>query len=323
MDYPLISVIVPIYKVEPYIHRCVDSILNQTYSNLEIILVDDGSPDNCGKICDEYAKKDYRIVVIHRENGGLSAARNSGLDICNGEYIGFVDSDDFICPEMYEQLYNDIVKYGTKLAFCHTNVYRNGIIIPKDYGEGSECFTKEYVMRRALTESIWWSAWTKLYHRSLFNNIRFPEGKTNEDLAIMMRIYDQCDKIVINYNKLHNYWIREGSITTTNLNSHKFDIVDNALDVASFLHDTHPLLEPAAKAIALSSSLNLLSQIYHTSTNAYELEKKNLYANIKKEWPSLLTNSNLTWSQRILLTAAATHPEVLKISLKLRKHILG
>lgn len=125
---PLISVIVPVYKVEPYLHRCIDSIRNQTYTNLEIILVDDGSPDNCGRICDEYAQKDKRIFVIHQENGGLSAARNSGLDRCSGAYIGFVDSDDCIHPEMYERLYKDICTYHTRLAFviriCVTTAYQ-------------------------------------------------------------------------------------------------------------------------------------------------------------------------------------------------------
>lgn len=116
-ELPLISVIVPVYNVESYIHRCIDSILNQTYVNLEIILVDDGSPDNCGQICDEYAQKDNRIIVIHQSNGGLSVARNAGLNKCTGKYIGFVDSDDCIHPEMYERLYKDICKYQVRLAF--------------------------------------------------------------------------------------------------------------------------------------------------------------------------------------------------------------
>ena len=198
ISYPLISVIVPIYKVENYIRRCVDSILAQTYPNIEVVLVDDGSPDNCGTICDEYSHRDERVIVIHRKNGGLSAARNSGIDACHGEYIGFVDSDDYISPTMYEQLYNDIAQFGTLLAFCHPEVIRNGQTDNKWYGNHSEIRSKEYVMRRSIEESIWWEAWSKIYHRSLFNNIRFPEGKTNEDFAIMMYIYEQCDKIAIN-----------------------------------------------------------------------------------------------------------------------------
>ena len=115
---PLISVIVPVYKVEKYLHRCVDSILVQTYTNLEIILVDDGSPDRCGAICDEYAAKDSRIRVIHQENGGLSAARNAGLDVCSGEYIAFVDSDDWLDPEMYAVMMAQVREYGCDVVMC-------------------------------------------------------------------------------------------------------------------------------------------------------------------------------------------------------------
>lgn len=112
---PLISVIVPVYRVEPFLPRCLDSLRNQTYRNLEILLVDDGSPDNCGKICDEYAEKDHRFRVIHKENGGLSSARNAGLDAATGEFIGFVDSDDWIAPQMYETLLSALIKWVPSL----------------------------------------------------------------------------------------------------------------------------------------------------------------------------------------------------------------
>lgn len=127
LDNVLISVIVPVYKVEQYLEKCVNSITAQTYSNLEIILVDDGSPDKCGDICDSLAEKDKRIKVIHKMNGGLSSARNAGIDIATGQYIGFVDSDDFIEPEMYEKLLKLIKQEGTKLAVCAVNyVYEDG-----------------------------------------------------------------------------------------------------------------------------------------------------------------------------------------------------
>lgn len=133
MESKLISVIVPVYNVEKYLSKCIDSILAQTYKNLEIILVDDGSPDNCPKICDEYAKKDNRIKVIHKENGGLSAARNVALDIAKGEYIGFVDSDDFIAEDMYEVLYNLAEKYNAEISsVSFYKVIENNIITIRD-----------------------------------------------------------------------------------------------------------------------------------------------------------------------------------------------
>ena len=321
ITYPLISVIVPVYNVESYLHRCVDSILAQTYPNIEVVLVDDGSPDRCGEICDDYAQKDSRVIVVHRKNGGLSAARNSGLEVSHGEYIGFVDSDDFIHPEMYEQLYNDITRFNTPLAFCHTDVIRHGKGDGKMYGPKSEVQSNTYVMRRALEESIWWSAWTKLYHRSLFDNIRYPEGKTNEDLPVTIRIFDRCNQIAINYNKLYYYCIRENSITTSRLNPRKFDIIDNASDVIDYLHDTHPELMPAARGILLSNALGLLLKLRNYQGNDLETERRKTLAAIRRNWPSLLTNTHLSAWQRALLTAAALHPQVLYRCYDLRKKI--
>lgn len=308
---PLISVIVPVYSVEQYLRRCVDSILAQTYSHLEVILVDDGSPDCCGEICDEYAQADSRVHVIHRENGGLSAARNSGLDYCQGEYVGFVDSDDFILPGMYEQLLDDVTHYHTRLAFCHTDVIRKGKSNGKCYGSSSEVKPKEFVMERALKESIWWSACTKLYHRSLFDHIRYPEGKTNEDLPVTIRIYDLCDNIVINYDKLYCYCIREDSITTSRLNPQKFDIIDNASDVINYLQDKHPELVPAAEGILLANALRLLLSLRTHQDHDLSPERGKVITVIKQHWPSLLSNPHLKIWQRTLLTAARLHPQVL------------
>ena len=288
MRYPLISVIVPVYKVEQYLHRCVDSILAQTYPHIEVVLVDDGSPDRCGAICDEYAQADRRVQVVHRPNGGLSAARNSGLDVCRGEYIGFVDSDDYISTEMYMQLYHDITLYKTLLAFCHSDVRHGNHGDNKHYGQGSEARSKSYVMSRSLNESIWWSAWTKLYHKSLFEGIRYPEGKTNEDLPVTIRIFDRCDHIAINYNKLYYYCIRDGSITTSRLNPHKFDILDNASDV-----------------------LGLLLRLRNYTDDDLAPQRQKTIQIVKASWPKLLCNSHLNATQRFLLSAARLSPKLL------------
>lgn len=240
MDNPLISIIVPIYKVEQYLKNCVKSIQNQTYKNIEIILVDDGSPDNCGQICDELAKRDERIKVIHKENGGLSSARNAGLAIAKGEYFGFVDSDDCIHPQMYELLYNDIVTFGTKLSFCQPNMCYNELIPEVSINNESVIFTKQDLIHKCLNDVIWFCAWSKLYHRSLREFVHFPEGRTNEDYAIMLMVYDQCDKIAVNYNKLYNYCKREGSITTAPKLKNIHDAVVNAHSVSSFIDENYP-----------------------------------------------------------------------------------
>ena len=187
----LVSVIVPIYKVEPYLKKCVDSIRNQTYKNLEIILVDDGSPDECPKMCDDFAKEDNRIKVIHRKNGGLSAARNSGLEIATGKYIGFVDSDDYIHSKMYEILVGRLEEKSADLAVCRVqDVF--------EIGEEEALSTEEKVETMTNVEALksiygnWGTdmvvAWNKLYKRELFEELRYNEGKVHEDEFMIHKV---------------------------------------------------------------------------------------------------------------------------------------
>ena len=214
---PLISVIVPVYKVEKYLDRCINSIVNQTYRNLEIILVDDGSPDKCPLLCDEWQKKDERIRVIHKENGGLSSARNAGLDIATGELIGFVDSDDFILPEMYEYLYGLIIENDADLSICESiDVNEDGIANQSELQEEDEVINI-LSGREALEELIMHSwhyvlAWNKLYRAYIFRNIRYYEGRINEDLFIIHHVLDQCRKVAATNKKLYMYTMRDDSI---------------------------------------------------------------------------------------------------------------
>lgn len=181
---PLISVIVPIYKVEDYLDQCVSSIVNQTYPNLEIILVDDGSPDHCPAICDVWAEKDARIKVIHKQNGGLSDARNAGMAVATGELMGFVDSDDWIAPDMYERLYQRLMEDHSDLAAC-------GVEMVWEDGTGSQMLTRpgscvldrEEAMR-AIIEESWLKqpVWYKLYKTALVRDLPFPTGKCHEDV---------------------------------------------------------------------------------------------------------------------------------------------
>ena len=207
-----ISVIVPVYNVEKYLTRCVDSIINQTYKNLEIILVDDGSPDNCGAMCDEYAKRDERIKVIHKENGGPSSARNDGLDIATGDYIGFVDSDDFIDPVMYDQMILCMQEYGAEIVVCN---YR-------DRDDNSKLATKEIIVlnqeealnERLVTNAISDALWDKLYDIKLWNNIRFPVDRmVSEDSAVIYKVIFQAQKVVGLNKPYYKVFEREDSLT--------------------------------------------------------------------------------------------------------------
>ena len=183
-EKPLLSIIVPVYKVENYLQKCIDSILAQTFTDFELILVEDGSPDGCPALCDAAAAKDARIRVLHQKNGGLSAARNAGLDVARGEWIGFVDSDDYIAPEMYETLYKAVQNTGADLALCdYAAVDEAGIpCLPPYTGLAQRIFTGRELLKRA-TNTMAQPAWNKLYRRAIFAQLRYPEGKLNEDIA--------------------------------------------------------------------------------------------------------------------------------------------
>lgn len=308
MDNPLISVIVPIYNVEAYLQRCVDSIRHQTYKNLEIVLVDDGSIDNCGRMCDEFAKEDSRIAVIHRENGGLSAARNSGLDICKGEYIGFVDADDCIHPEMYGLLVKDIQDNGSFLSFCQPNMCKNQVVKDVVLDEPTLCYGKDFIFQKCLIDNIWWSACTKLYHYSLFNDIRFPEGRTNEDYPIAIRVYDKCERIAVNYNKLYNYCLRQGSIARSEFRPHKFDQIDSAKDVMEYMQNNHQEWVEAAQKNLLASCIGLLSNLVKENNTFYAEKKKTIYKIVHENFISGIRNKYLTKGQKMLLIASYIHP---------------
>lgn len=307
----LISIIVPIYNVDAYLKRCVDSILNQTYRNLEIILVDDGSTDNCGIICDNYAKIDHRIKVIHQKNGGLSAARNTGLSVCRGMYVGFVDSDDFIHPDMYNRLYQDIKRYNVKLAFCQTEKCVPSYALSlenSDISKPTVCKDKDYVIQRSMIENIWWSANTKLYLRSLFCDTHYPVGKTNEDYPVTISIYDKCKFIAVNYNALYYYCIRENSICTSPLNIRKFDQIGNALEVLHYMQHYHPNWEAAAEFVFLTTLLKLLGDVFDDNNKQFEEQKRYILLLIKKHILSALKNKHLLRKQKLMLLFAYVHP---------------
>ena len=209
----LISIIIPVYKVEKYLEKCIQSVINQTYENLQIILVDDGSPDNCGKICDEYAKKDHRIEVIHKSNGGLSDARNKGLEIAKGEYIGFVDSDDYIEADMYEVLYNLLKQYNADVSICNFYTVSQGKISIKNADNGINEYNRIEILKEILLDrNIQSYAWNKLYKKELFDEIKYPIGKKYEDIGTTFYSLEKCNKVVVTGKSEYYYINRQDSI---------------------------------------------------------------------------------------------------------------
>lgn len=296
----LISVIVPIYKVEKYLSKCIDSILNQTYRNLEIILINDGSPDRCGLICDEYKEKDSRIKVIHKKNGGLSSARNAGLNICKGDYIAFVDSDDYIESCMYEELLSDIKQNNSQIAIAEVMKVNEGEkIIRKTQSKEVEVMDKVEAMSRYLLGE-WIAVWDKLYSKELFNEIRFPIGKLNEDEAIMLKLFDKCNVITFNKKVMYYYLNREGSITKTKVSlKNNFDWVENAKENLNFINLTYPQLKEEAEKRYLGSVIWSLHSIEYCESKIYDSEKKILQKELRKNFIKVITNSYISKIDKI------------------------
>lgn len=213
----MISVVVPIYKVEEYLEKCIISIENQTYKDLEIILVDDGSPDNCGKICDEYALKDTRIKVIHKVNGGLSDARNAGIDVASGEFISFIDSDDYIHPQMLEVLYNIMQESKADIAVCgfkQVNECEDTEFVYIEEPVKTEKAVGQQVMNQLQHKNlITVVAWNKLYRARLFKNNRYKKGIVHEDEFLIHHLLHECNLIVYTNEPMYFYVQRNNSIT--------------------------------------------------------------------------------------------------------------
>ena len=233
---PLISVIIPIYKVEEYLSECVESIIAQSYKNLEIILVDDGSPDNCPVICDDYAKKDERIKVVHKKNGGLSDARNAGLNVATGKYVCFVDSDDYVAPDFIKRLLEALEKNDADMSVCKYKIVlpdnskrfdespKSGVLSVDDYWQNvfSGMYTTFVV------------AWNKLYKMDIFKTAKYAKGKINEDQIILHEILDKCQKVAVIDEALYYYRKREDSITGGKKKTISADAYEGLLERASY-----------------------------------------------------------------------------------------
>lgn len=233
MRKPLISVIVPCYNVEQYLPKCIDSILNQTYKNIEIFLVDDGSPDRCGEICDEYAKRDNRIKVIHKTNGGLSDARNVAIDVATGEYITFVDSDDFIVSDYVETLYKLVEENDAQIGVTWLKCFDEGTEPVADVHEGKtlKVFSAEEALQSMFYQKNFdTAAWAKIYHRSLFDSIRYPKGWLFEDLPTTYRLMRKCKRVAFTNYMSYYYLIRKSSIEGAPFKPAKFESCINIVN---------------------------------------------------------------------------------------------
>ena len=285
---PLISIIVPCYNVEQYLPKCVESILNQSYRNLEIWLVDDGSPDNCGQICDEYAKNESRIRVIHKSNGGLSDARNVAIDQAKGEWITFVDSDDYIAADYIETLYLLVEKYNCEVAVAGHSIFREN----KEPLCTRTQLVEEKIPPLYAVEQMFYqekfdnSAWAKLYHRRLFESgIRYPKGLIYEDLATTYLLMLKSNGVAYTNKIIYYYLLRESSIEGE-YNPKK---LKSGLAVTALMDANSDLLKPIEKAYRCRK-LSLFFHLIIPAPNNAEGRASMVFFIRKNRWKVLVDN---------------------------------
>lgn len=246
---PLISVIVPIYNVEKYMKKCVDSIINQTYKNLEIILVDDGSPDNCPKICDEYTELDNRIKAIHKENGGLSDARNAGMKIATGQYVSFIDSDDYISDCFIETLYTTMKTENSDIVECDIVRFEDGTapVIEKENSDINSFSTEKGLSLLIAENKFHQYVWNKLYKSEIALKIPFAKGKLNEDEFWTYQIFGLADKVTKINKSMYFYLQRSGSIMGNKFNIRRLDALEAKAERQKYIEANFPNLKKQAK----------------------------------------------------------------------------
>ena len=287
-----VSVIVPIYNVEKYLEDCIESIRNQDYSELEIILVDDGSPDRCGMICDEYAEQDSRIRVIHKTNGGLSDARNVGIDSSTGEYITCVDSDDLIDCRYVSRMM-ELMSEEVDMVVCAPLLFSNEAELKNansDSTEVPDIFETVEALRELLSQHGYDfepSAWGKLYRRSLFgSDLRFPVGKYYEDLALTYLLVDRSRKIVRTKEKLYFYRQRLTSQLNQQFNEKMLSILEIADEMQAYILQTHPDLRKSVNSRVISAYCHILIRL--PNDPKWNALKQRIYQKVKKLRPGLL-----------------------------------
>lgn len=310
MDGSKVSVVVPIYNMEKYLGRCVDSILAQSYSNIEVILVNDGSKDSSAEICDRYAEKDSRIKVLHKTNGGLSSARNAGIDVASGDYIGFVDSDDFVSPDMYKLLVERLENSGCEIAnVMYVRADEEGNTTPSKVPHNTDKeisalqFTRELMLH---TGDV--SVCTKLFRAEIFNDLRFPEGKLNEDLLFMLDVFCKVNKVAYVAHIGYYYFIRGGS-TSSGYGKALIDMVDNSLTAKKIVDSAYPSLRKETARFALFQHMAYLLIIPTSEAEKSNVVYQGAKKYLRKQALGGIFNKYLTLKNKIAIILLAIAPK--------------
>lgn len=327
-EKPLITVIVPVYNILEYLPRCVHSITAQTYRNLEILLVDDGSTDGTGDLCDKLAKEDERIRVIHKENGGSSSARNLAISQAKGEYLGFVDSDDYISPDMYERLYRGIAEYGVAVAqIGRDEIDPEGNLLPNICEPPAEavCYSAEEFMKELLMHRGDCSFCTKLVHRDLLKEERFPVGLLNEDFHLLVKILPQTGKLLSLPGQTYHVFYRIGS-NSRKADKENFsrvfgDCVDNADMAETIVAADYPALTKVALRFGVFQRLEYLLHIPISRMTTENEQYREIVKWLRKKWIKGMCNPHLTLKNKIYHTLFALGPRGVRVLHKKLKRL--
>ncbi len=297
----MISIIIPVYNVEQYLDKCLQSVINQTYQDIEIILVDDGSSDSSGILCDKWKEKDSRIKVIHKSNGGLSNARNVGIEQANGKYLMFIDSDDIVANDLCKVLFEMLKNNHADISICNaTHIFNNEFDF-KNTGKIYCYDCNEAISQLWYQKSFLPSAWGKLYKKSLFNNIRFPKGKIYEDMFTTYKLIFRSRCIVKSERKLYHYLIREDSILGTVNVKKQLDMVEAAEEMLDFaIKNASSSIKAATYRVSISSIM-VIAHCQVINRNKYEEQiKTNLWNNIKGNRIKIIFDPNAKNKYKIL-----------------------
>ena len=328
MDKPLISVIIPVYNIEKYLERCVNSVCNQTYENLEILLVDDGSTDNSGKLCEQLAQKDHRIKVFHKENGGSSSARNLGLANAQGEYVGFVDSDDYVSVDMYQLLYDATVEYHTDVVQVgRDEIDEEGNMLPNicEPPEESEVIASEDFLREMLMHRGDCSFCTKLIRRELLAGEGFPVGELNEDFKLMVQLLQKTDCVVSLPRQTYHVFYRIGSNTRKeskeNFSRVYGDCVNNADMVEELVKSKFKNLKDVAFRFGMFQRLEYLLHIPVSQMNREKTQYVEICKYVRRNCLRAWGNPFLTAKNKVYLTLFAIAPKTIRVVHKKMKRL--
>lgn len=270
---PLISIIVPVFNVEAYVEKCIDSLIIQSYRNIEIIIVDDGSTDRSGEICDRYKEKDSRIMVVHKSNGGLSDARNIGINMARGEYVSFVDSDDWVARDYVSEMYKLMVQTNSDITFCKFKKISKIKESKRKTEEVHKIYFKEEAIKQLLYQRISTSAWGKLYKADLWNGVRFPVGKLYEDVETIYLIFHKSKKVSSINKVLYYYYLRNDSIVNQKFTIKRMDYVENCRTLLKDVRIDYPQFENAAISRLMWAEIHVLvhMDVPKENSNEYRL----------------------------------------------------